>query len=269
MRFTLRFLPIVLVPVLALLAPGCGHNEEEWQAQLDKYNKLLAEHQATQKELDDAKAKVADLEKELKEMGVNLEETKKTAAGLTATLEERERALAEYKARAHQLELIKQRFEKLRKKLDELTRLGLAVSIRHNRMVISLPGDVLFASGSDTLKKEGVDILGKVAAVIHSDPQLLQRDYQVAGHTDNVALKGGTFHDNWGLSLMRARGVLLYLVGDKGGQLPAQHWSAAGFADTDPVASNDTDDGKQKNRRCDLIVVPSVEEMLDLRAITQ
>jgi chemotaxis protein MotB len=67
---------------------------------------------------------------------------------------------------------------------------------------------------------------------------------------------------------MRSRGVLLYMISEKGG-LPVQHWSAAGFADTDPVASNDSDDGKQKNRRCDLIVVPSVEEMLDLRAITQ
>ena len=47
------------------------------------------------------------------------------------------------------------------------------------------------------------------------------------------------------------------------------HWSATGFADTDPIASNDTDDGRQKNRRCELIVSPSVEEMLDLKAITQ
>jgi chemotaxis protein MotB len=268
MRFISRLLPLLVVPVLSLVAAGCGHSEEEWQAQLDKYNRLAAEHQAGQKELDDAKKKVGDLEHQLKEMGVNIEERDKKLAGLSSTLEERERALAEYKARAHQLELIKQRFEKLRKKLDELTRLGLAVSIRHNRMVISLPGDVLFDSGRDSLKKEGLEILQKVANVVKADPQLLSRDYQVAGHTDGVALKGGTFHDNWGLSLMRARTVLLYLVGDKGGQLPTQHWSAAGFADTDPVASNETDDGKQKNRRCDLIVVPSVEEMLDLKAIT-
>jgi chemotaxis protein MotB len=264
-----RFLPLLLVPALSIFAAGCGHSEEEWQAQLDKYNRAVAERDALSKELDAAKAKVGDLEKQLKAMGVDIEERDKKLAGLSSTLEERERALAEYKARAHQLELIKQRFEKLRKKLDELTRLGLAVSIRHNRMVISLPGDVLFASGSDNLKKDGQEILMKVATVIKGDPQLLQRDYQVAGHTDNVALKGGTFHDNWGLSLMRARQVLLFLVGDKGGQLPTQHWSAAGFAETDPVASNDTDDGKQKNRRCDLIVVPSVEEMLDLKAITQ
>jgi chemotaxis protein MotB len=63
---------------------------------------------------------------------------------------------------------------------------------------------------------------------------------------------------------MRARSVLLFLVGGKGGALPTKHWSAAGFADADPVANNGTKDGQQKNRRCDLIVVPDVDEMLDL-----
>jgi chemotaxis protein MotB len=266
-----RFLPLLLVPaLLATLASGCGHSEEEWQAQLDKYNRLDSEHKTSLKELEEAKAKVADLEKELQSLGVQIGERDKKLGAMSASLEEQARALAEYKLRAHQLELIKARFEALRHKLDELTRLGLAVSIRHNRMVISLPGDVLFDSGRDTLKKDGQAILLKVAAVVKGDPGLVNRDYQVAGHTDNKALNGGPFHDNWGLSLMRAREVLLFLVnGDKGGGLPLQHWSAAGFGDTDPVASNDDDTGRQKNRRCDLIVVPSVEEMLDLRSLTQ
>jgi chemotaxis protein MotB len=262
MRKSLTFFPLLFVPALAIFVSGCGHSEEEWQAQLDKYNKLQSEHQATQKELDDAKKKVGDLEKQLKALGFDIEERDKR-------MEEQERALADYKARAKQLEAIKARFETLRRKLDALTKMGLAVSIRHNRMVISLPGDVLFDSGRDTLKKEGQEILLKVAGIVKNDAELLKRDYQVAGHTDNKPLQGGPFHDNWGLSLMRARGVLLFLVGEKGGQLPTPHWSAAGFADTDAVASNDTDDGRQKNRRCDLIVVPSVEEMLDLKTITQ
>ena len=152
-----------------------------------------------------------------------------------ADLAERQKALEEYQARAHQLELIKERFEKLKGKLDELTKLGLAVNVRHNRMVISLPGDVLFDSGRETLKKDGKGILLKVAGVIKADPQLVARDYQVAGHTDNEPLQRGPFKDNWGLSLMRAREVLVFLVdGKTGGQLPVDHWSATGFADTDP-----------------------------------
>ncbi len=256
---SLRPLLFAIVPTLSLLVAGCGHSEEEWQAQLDKYNKLTAEN-------DDYKKKVEALEGELKAMGVDLADHKAKLGAVSASLEEQARALADYKARARQLELIKARFEMLRRKLDELTRLGLAVSIRHNRMVISLPGDVLFDSGRDSLKKEGQSILLKVASVIKGDPQLLSRDYQVAGHTDNKPLSGGGFRDNWGLSLMRAREVLLYL--SKDGGMPLSHWSASGFSDTDPVASNDTDEGRQRNRRCDLIVVPSVEEMLDLKSLT-
>ncbi len=243
----------------ALLGAGCGYSESEWQAQLDKYNHLKADDDA---KLADAQRKVADLTKQLQDMGVEVSSTK-------ADLAERQKALDEYKDRARQLELIKERFEKLKGKLDELTKLGLAVNVRHNRMVISLPGDVLFDSGRETLKKDGQAILLKVAAVIEADPQLLSRDYQVAGHTDDKPFAHATFKDNWGLSLMRAREVLVFLISAKGGQLPSEHWSAAGFAETDPIAPNTTDDGRQKNRRCELIVLPSVEEMLDLKAIAQ
>jgi chemotaxis protein MotB len=272
--------------LVASIVLGCGHSEEEWQAQLDKYNKLLQakkdddsrakERQAAlEDELRGEQAKVGELKSKLEAAGVDmkkLNEDLQNAAtrvsSLSSTLEEREKALAEYKARAKQLEQIKARFEMLRKKLDELTKLGLAVSIRRNRMVISLPGDVLFDSGRESLKKEGQEILQKVAGIINADSSLKGRDYQVAGHTDNKPLAGGIFRDNWGLSLMRAREVLMFLVSEKGGSLPLEHWSAAGFGDTDPIAPNDTDEGRQKNRRCDLIVVPSVEEMLDLKAIT-
>jgi chemotaxis protein MotB len=257
MRSVLR--GALFVCSISLAGLGCGHSEAEWQAQLDMYNKLKADDEA---KLQEAMAKVAQLTKELADLGVEVSATK-------ADLAERQKALDDFRARAHQLELIKERFEKLKSKLDQLTKLGLAVNVRHNRMVISLPGDVLFDSGRETLKKDGQAILGQVAAIIKADQQLLGRDYAVAGHTDDKPLAGGQFKDNWGLSLMRAREVLVYLVDPKKGDLPVQHWSATGFAATDPIASNATDDGRQKNRRCELIVLPSVEEMLDLKAIAQ
>ena len=274
-----RFLPLLLLPALGLLA--CGHSEEEWQAELDKYNHLATEHQSTQskldkttKDLEAAAKKVGDLERQLQASGLELQNTSKKLSSVNATLEERERALVEYQARAKQLELIKARFETLKRKLDELTKLGLAVSIRKNRMVISLPGDVLFDSGRETLKKDGEQILLKVAEVIRNDAGLSSRNFQVAGHTDNAPLTGGRYKDNWGLSVMRAREVLTFLIApttakEPGGGLSPTKWSAAGFGDTDPVKTNDTPEGKQANRRCELVVVPSVEEMLDLKSLTQ
>jgi chemotaxis protein MotB len=258
----LRHAPLWACVALALTAGGCGYSEDQWQAQLAKYNKLKAEKDDDDAKLADAQKKVDDLTKELEALGVNVNSMK-------ADLADREKALESYKERARQLELIKARFEKLKAKLDELTKLGLAVNVRHNRMVISLPGDVLFDSGKETLKKEGKDILLKVASIIKADPQLVSRDYQVAGDTDNQPLAHGPFKDNWGLSLMRAREVLVFLIDPGQGGLPVPHWSAAGFGDSDPVADNATPEGRQKNRRCELIVLPSVEEMLDLKAITQ
>jgi chemotaxis protein MotB len=279
----MRLVLFTLALACPLVAAGCGYSEEEWQAQLDKYNKLVAKHQATEgklgevnQQLEEARTRVAKLEGELEALGVDLGKLNQDLASrttelskLSASMEEQKKALEEYKRRAQALERIKQRFEELRNKLNELMSLGLEVKIRNNRMIISLPGDVLFESGKDTLKKDGKDVLGKVAAIINADASLRNRYYQVAGHTDNVELKGGLFQDNWGLSLMRARQVLLYLIDqNKGGKLPAKRWSAAGFADTDPIAENTDETGKQKNRRCEIVVVPSAEEMLDLKSLT-
>jgi chemotaxis protein MotB len=258
-----RFFIVSLL--FAALVAGCGYSENEWQAQLGKYNNLQSSTASKQaeleKELTAAKQRVTDLEKELQDAGADVKK-------MNSTLEDKDKALAEYKARAKQLETIKARFDVLRKKLDALTKLGLAVSIRRNRMVISLPGDVLFDTGKVELKKDGEEILKQVADVIKTDKSLVGRDYQVAGHTDNQPLQGGPYLDNWGLSLMRSRSVLVFLIG-KGGTLPRQHWSAAGFGDTDPVANNASKDGQQKNRRCDLIVVPDVDEMIDLTKLVQ
>jgi chemotaxis protein MotB len=148
------------------------------------------------------------------------------------------------------------------------------VEVRNNRMLIQLPGDVLFDSGQDHLKAEGTKILMQVAEVVGKDADLSKRRFQVAGHTDAKPLVGGQFKDNWGLSTMRARSVLLLLTSppDKsgvGGGLNPANWSAAGYADTDPVASNDTDDGRKKNRRVELVVQPDVEEMLNLKSLAK
>ena len=275
-----------LTVLLALAVLGCGHTEQEWQAELGKYNRLLAMHQqtvqageTTQTELDRVKAQVEQLKGELEKMGVNMEtlneqlqQTGTQKEQLSKSVQDMQRALDEYKARAAQLERIKQRFEALRDKLKKLTELGLKVEIRRNRMVIRLPGDVLFASGQDALRPEGKKVLDAVAEVIRKDPQLSTRYFQIAGHTDDKPLLGGRFGDNWGLSVMRARQVLLYLIEPVdpkkgGGGLNKTRLHPAGYGETDPIAKNDTDDGRQQNRRVELVLLPDVEEMLDLRSL--
>lgn len=283
---TARRLAFVVL-TLVLGALGCGHSEKEWQAELAKYNQLLSMHQAavaqaeaTRAELERAIVQEDALKHELEKMGVSLEsvneqlqETGTQKEQLSKSVLDMQRALDEYKTRAAQLERIKERFEALRDKLKKLTELGLKVEIRRNRMVIRLPGDVLFNSGQDKLRPEGIKVLDAVAEVIRKDPQLSARYFQVAGHTDNKPLQGGRFGDNWGLSVMRARQVLVYLVAPvdpkkgTGGGLDPNKLHAAGYGETDPVAKNDTDEGRQQNRRVELVLLPDVEEMLDLRSL--
>ena len=264
---------------------GCGYSEDEWQAQLAKYDQLNSQydqekkaHAETRALLDGEMKRVADLNAELKNMGVNLDslnaqlqQTGTEKDQMAASLSELKLALEEYKGRAAQLERIKARFETLREKLQKLVTLGLKVEIRRNRMVIRLPGDVLFASGKAELQKGGESVLDQVADVIRNDKTLSQRYFQIAGHTDNKPLKGGRFGDNWGLSAMRARQVLLYLIAPRdvkegrGGGLDSGRLHAAGYGETDPVETNDTDEGRQANRRVELVLQPDVEEMLDLK----
>ena len=267
-------LSLAMLSLASVLFTACGHSEEEWQAKLrenqsltDQLNAEKAAHQKAEKDLKDASDQVDQFRQQLKQAGVNL-------SNLNATVAEQNAALEKLRRDKAALDEIRKRFDLLKQKLESLTKLGLNVTVRKNRMTIQLPGDVLFDSGRTDLKKDGKEILLKVAEAIRNDQELLARSFQVAGHTDNKPLAGGPYRDNWGLSLMRAREVLTFLVtplSDKGGGggLPADHWSAAGYGETDPVAANDTPENMQKNRRVELVVLPNVEEMLDLKSLTK
>jgi chemotaxis protein MotB len=271
MRSLVPFRILAFTGPLSLLLTGCGYSQEEWDQKVRENENLrgqLAEQQQARRKCDtdfaDAQNEITELKKQLRERGVDLD-------NLSTSLEQQKKALEEYAQRAKQLDELKKRFDALRSKLQKLTEFGLKVETRDNRMLIQLPGDVLFDSGSATLRKEGRDILKQVAEVVRGDTQLSAREFQVAGHTDSKPLKGGPFLDNWGLSAMRARTVVEFLTqsAEQGGGLNPAKWSAAGYAETDPVAPNDTDDNRKKNRRVELVIQPDVEEMLNLNSLTR
>jgi chemotaxis protein MotB len=266
-----------MLPSLALVAfaqLGCGHTDQEMaekQRQIDKLSADLKD--AQQRDADDL-AKFKDAQNQINMMNQQI-----TEAHLSA--DKMQQALMEYKQRADQLAAIEGRFRQLRSRLEALTKVGLKVVVRNNRMVIQLPGDVLFDSGKEELKVDGKTILAQVADVIHNDSDLSKRNFQIAGHTDDQKYPpGGKFGDNWGLSLARARQVLLFMVtpsapkpGTKaknGGGLDPNHWSASGYGDTDPQAGtvdHQTPEEMQKNRRVELVLQPNVEEMINLNNI--
>jgi chemotaxis protein MotB len=165
-------------------------------------------------------------------------------------------------------------FEKLKKLKD----LNLQVSIRHQQIIISLPGDVLFAKGSEFLSTEGKAVVMKVANLIKSDADLSKRFYQVIGHTDNEPYVGN-YKDNVGLSLMRAREVYQFLTtpnpnpkGQPGGGLDPQLWTAAGYGDQDPLEGTrdrQSPDQAKKNRRVEIAVLLDASQLLGLDQLEQ
>jgi chemotaxis protein MotB len=274
MRLRVSLLLLALVALFAVT--GCGHSEDEWQQAQRDIAKLKADLDAANKRHADDEQKYADAQQQMDDLKAKL---KDLGVGLSRSEEEKSKlrqAMSEYEARLKQLDDMKARFRDLKARLDKLTSAGLKVVVRNNRMVIQLPGDILFDSGKDTLKPEGKKILHQVAEVIKNDTTLNQRSFQVAGHTDKEPYAGAYF-DNWGLSLMRARTVLTFLTApDKadakgipsGGGLEASRWAAAGYGHQDPVAGTVTQqsrDEEAKNRRVELVLQPNVEEMLNLK----
>ncbi|MDY7103142.1 MAG: OmpA family protein [Actinomycetota bacterium] len=116
-------------------------------------------------------------------------------------------------------------------------------------VVIYLEDRVLFSSGDAALHADGATVLNALA------PLLTQIDNPIAveGHTDNVPTSGARWPTNWELSTARATGVLRYLNEATG--VPAVRMNAAGYADTRPRATNTTPDGRQRNRRVELVVL--------------
>jgi chemotaxis protein MotB len=243
------------VATIALALGGCGHTDEEMAAKQREIDKLSADLKAAKAQIADDQAKFSDasnsierMKEQLKAAGLGLEKSKEDAARLA-------QALAEYKQRADQLAVIEQRFRELRSKLDKLNSIGVKVVPRNNRLVIQLPGDILFDSGKDDLKPQGKEVLGQVAEVIRGDKDLMNRYFLVAGHTDNVPVAKslrGTFPTNWELSVARATNVVRFL---QEAGIPPERMVASGRGQYDPVASNDTPEGRQKNRRIEIMLI--------------
>ena len=122
------------------------------------------------------------------------------------------------------------------------------VGIDERGVFIRFTNRVLFTSGSADLENEGLIVLAKVANVL----DFIDNYLEVEGHTDSQPTNGGNWPSNWELSAVRASGVVRYMI-DPGG-IPAERLLAMGLADTNPIATNNTAEGRQENRRVEIVV---------------
>jgi chemotaxis protein MotB len=133
--------------------------------------------------------------------------------------------------------------KKLTDKLNtSLTDEGLLLTIRDN---------VLFESGRAEVRTSDVKIADEIADLLIMEPP---RNIIISGHTDNVPIKNARYESNWELSVMRAVEFMKIIL--KNDQLDPRWFSAKGFGEFQPVATNATAEGKARNRRVEILILP-------------
>lgn len=265
-----------LVPIVAaaaLLMTGCVSHK--------KFNLLQADYNASQVSLAQSQANVKSLEQALEEARRSNDQLRSDYAALQRTLEQSIlttqsgnvnisklvdqinesngyiKRLVEAKAKSDSLLMVLS--NNLTRSLDTSELKDVDVKVLKGVVYISLADNMLFRSGSYDISPDAMDILGKIAKII--------RDYKnysvlVEGNTDNVPISRTNIRNNWDLSALRASSVVQVLQNDFG--VDPSRLTAGGRGEYNPVATNDTPDGRQLNRRTQIIITPSLDQFMDL-----
>jgi len=159
------------------------------------------------------------------------------------------------KMKAQETDELKQALAQLENKLKgEIDTKQVMVGMEERGLVITFVDEVLFDSGKTVIKSSAYDVLNKVANILKD--KVADKNIGVEGHTDNVPIKYSGFKSNWELSTARATSVLHYLVDSC--SVSPERLQATGYGEYRPVASNLTTDGRQKNRRVEIIILPKI-----------
>lgn len=137
---------------------------------------------------------------------------------------------------------------------------GLTVEQRDGKVYVSMENKLLFSSGSWAVGSEGRKAVNQLGSVLANNPDIA---ILIEGHTDNVPYAGnGQLSGNWDLSTKRATAIVNILR--ENSSINPENLTAAGRGEYAPIASNDTSEGKAKNRRIEVILTPKLDEISKL-----
>jgi chemotaxis protein MotB len=257
-------------------------DKNKLQTELDKTkaerDKLASDYAATKKSLDNLKDSYAALEKDSNEA---LESNINKNRQLLAELEAKQKALT---AEQDRLNKLKKDLETSSKRLAELEKMmadkdaamkklketltkslkafegkGLTVTEKDGKVYVSMENKLLFESGSWTVGAEGKKAVDLVGKVLGDNPEI---SVLIEGHTDNDKITGtigGGVENNWDLSTKRATAIVNILSANA--KVKKENLTAAGRGEYAPLLSNETADGKAKNRRIEIILTPKLDEI--------
>jgi chemotaxis protein MotB len=257
-------------------------DKNKLQSELDKTkaerDKLAADYAATKKNLDNLKASYAALEKDSNDaLEANINKNRQ----LLAELEAKQKALTAEQDRLNKLKkdleasssrlaelekimadkeaAMKKLKETLSKSLKAFEGKGLTVTEKDGKVYVSMENKLLFESGSWTVGSEGKKAVDLVGKVLGDNPEI---SVLIEGHTDNDKITGtigGGVENNWDLSTKRATAIVNILSANA--KVKKENLTAAGRGEYAPLMSNESAEGKAKNRRIEIILTPKLDEI--------
>jgi len=217
--------------------------------------KLLAELQAAQENLQKKENLLHQLEQNLDTKKASLDE-------LTFEMEKKNARLAELeKILDGQKRIVQELKNKVSEALLGFENNGLTVTMKNGKVYVSLDEKLLFKTASWDIDANGKNALRKLAGVLEKNPDI---QITIEGHTDNVPYNPGNsqLKDNWDLSVKRATTVVRTLL--EGSRIDAKRLTASGRSQYLPVDDRNTSDARQKNRRTEIVLTPDLTELYRL-----
>ncbi|MCF6255845.1 MAG: OmpA family protein [Gammaproteobacteria bacterium] len=256
----MRFVTLIITIPLILLMSACV-SSSKFEAALAEKEAMSQSLESAQNEISRNKEQLKKAEQELAAAREKVTATQDELAELEAKKQALQKELSDSQEKMATLSNIeaetKRRNEIYAQFVNRLKTMidggQLTVSIEQGRIVINLPNNVLFKSGSAHLNPDGKEALTQIAAVLS---QFSDRRFQIEGHTDNMPIKSARFPSNWELSTSRALTVI-HLLTDMG--VSPENISAAGFGEFHPRADNETEEGRKLNRRIEIIMLPNLD----------
>lgn len=276
--------PLKLIVIAAAIASmtftGCV-SKKKYTALQSRYEALTNEYNAAQVALAESRANHKSVETLLEEARKNNAELKQAYATLQGTLDQSMaqnqqgnvniaklvdeinasnryiKQLVDAKSKSDSLNMILT--NNLTRSLTRDDLRDVDIKVLKGVVYISLADNMLFRSGSYEVSDRAMEILGKIAKIIKDYNSY---DVLVEGNTDNVPINRTNIRNNWDLSALRASSVVQVLQ-NRFGVNPSR-LTAGGRGEYNPVADNDTDFGRQQNRRTEIIITPKLDQFLDL-----
>jgi chemotaxis protein MotB len=236
-------------PWVVTLLALCGAGGAVYFAlmQHEKQGELASEVEALRPRATDAEAKVKDLT-------AKLEAAEAERTQLAAAKDELSKNVA---SKDEELAKLKSTETELRDKLkSELSSGDISLTEDGGKLRVGLVDKVLFNSGEATINKRGENVLMKVGSILAN---VADRQILVSGHTDITPIgekRASQFPTNWELSTARATNVVRFL--QEKANVPGERLVASGYGEFHPVASNKTSAGRAKNRRIEILLVPTI-----------